>query len=254
MDNVKISTLYGTQKCSVYIASSVPHQIDVYWEFIFNSCKYKCIFECKDYKNKISKEKVATLDSISRDIVDSIPIIVSTKGFQSGAQAYAQSKNVTPFICRELTDEDWEDRVRSFEIHLIILGKPNVKLNIKKDTQWCEKNGYTNFKITNLKKAKIVDNEKNEIIEVELYIKNWLGLEYDAKKEEISFNNANIVYEPDCVDFKFLSIALDVTYDKTEEVIMIDGDDYIQGLVIDVVNDSRAIIMKNGEIKKINEK
>ena len=110
--------------------SGVEHQIDVYWDFIFNSIRYKYIFECKDYESKISKDKVATLESISRDIPNSIPVIVSTKGFQSGAQAYAKAMGVFPFICRELTDDDWQNRVKVFEIQLIVVCNPHVNIRV----------------------------------------------------------------------------------------------------------------------------
>lgn len=123
---------------------------------------------------KISKDKVATLHSISLDVSNSTPIITSTQGFQSGAEAYAKAVNVTPFICREFEDSDIEGRICSFEIHLIILEKPNVKIQIKKDEDWVIKHNYDNFNFTDLSAGTIIDYDAHQRITVENFVKNIL--------------------------------------------------------------------------------
>ena len=241
-----------TQNKIIKGTSGVSHQIDVYWEFVLDKNKYKCIFECKNYNSKISKDKIATLDSISKDIPDSLPIIVSTKGFQSGAKEYAKAKGVTPFICRVLKDDDLQDRVRSFEIHLIILGKPKVNVKVTKDDQWCKENGYNNFNMTKIKDFTICDYSTQQSYLLYDFIENWIKSNYEDRTETIHFDNAFLVYELDSVNFKFTDLIVSVIYEKTEEVIRVNGDDYVQGLLIDVLNNHRSIVYKTGEIKPLD--
>lgn len=234
--------------------SGVEHQIDVYWDFIFNTIRFKCIFECKDYGSRISKDKIATLDSISKDIPNSIPIIVSTKGFQSGAQAYAKAKRVTPFICRELSDDDWQDRAKVFEIHLIIIGKPHVNIRVESvDRFHPNDNGKTNSVcLTNYKETKLCDYEKGIEVSILDYVKEWLKIDCIDRQETIHFNNACLICEPEDLNICISNLFISVNYEKSEEVISIDGDDYIQGLIIDVINNQRAIVYNNGQIKQVD--
>ena len=209
--------------------SGVEHQIDVYWDFIFNTIRFKCIFECKDYGSRISKDKIATLDSISKDIPNSIPIIVSTKGFQSGAQAYEKAKRVTPFICRELSDDDWQDRAKVFEIHLIIIGKPHVNIRVESvDRFHPNDNGKTNSVcLTNYKETKLCDYEKGIEVSILDYVKEWLKIDCIDRQETIHFNNACLICEPEDLKICIYNLFISVNYEKSEEVISIDGDDYI---------------------------
>lgn len=233
--------------------SGVEHQIDVYWEFEFNNCRYKFLIECKDYNNKISKDKVATLHSISLDISDSTPIITSTKGFQSGAKAYAKAVDVTPFICREVEEPDLEGRVCSFEIHLIILGKPKVNIKIKKDDEWVQKHNYKNFNLTHLRFGTIIDYETNQRIIVEEFIKKELEKKQEDRKEKYNYSNAFFEYKDDDVYFKFTSLLIEIEYDKQEEIININGDDYIGAFLVDVLSKQNAIVYKDGQIKILND-
>ncbi len=69
--------------------SKVTHNIDVYYEFELNHIIHKVIFECKNWKTPISKEKILAFKSILDDIPNSAGVIVSTKGFQRGAKGFA---------------------------------------------------------------------------------------------------------------------------------------------------------------------
>ncbi len=44
--------------------SGVKHNIDVYYQFNLNGITHKVIFECKNWKKKISKKKVLAFKSI----------------------------------------------------------------------------------------------------------------------------------------------------------------------------------------------
>ncbi|MBQ9543883.1 MAG: restriction endonuclease [Clostridia bacterium] len=232
--------------------SGVEHQIDVYWDFIFNSIRYKYIFECKDYESKISKDKVATLESISRDIPNSIPVIVSTKGFQSGAQAYAKAMGVFPFICRELTDDDWQNRVKVFEIQLIVVCNPHVNIRVEYNDELHNNSNKKSISLTNLKETILYDYEKNVEISIFEFAKEWLKSSCEDRHESFHFKNAYLICEPEDLRIRISNLIISVSYEKTEETISIDGDDFIQGLIIDVMENQKAIVYNNGLIKQVD--
>ncbi|GIN74783.1 hypothetical protein J14TS2_52580 [Bacillus sp. J14TS2] len=66
--------------------SGVSHNIDVYYQFDLNGITHKVIFECKNWDNKVPKEKVLAFKGILEDIPNSVGVMVSAKGFQSGAK------------------------------------------------------------------------------------------------------------------------------------------------------------------------
>ena len=61
--------------------SGVEHQIDVYWDFIFNSIRYKYIFECKDYEKKSQKIKLLRLNLFQETYQIQFPLLFQQKDF-----------------------------------------------------------------------------------------------------------------------------------------------------------------------------
>lgn len=229
--------------------SNVEHQIDIYWEFSYLGKTYKCIFECKDYKNKISKDKIATLESISRDILDSIPIIVSTKGFQSGALEYAKAKKVTPFICRTLEDEDWTICVRDIELNLILLKGYGAKITFLCDKDWLEKNNCKNIDFGKCRYSTLINYETDETISIDEFIEKYkLNLTVE-KSKTIYFNNAFIKSDLENIYFKIKGLELSLNPIIETTNIEIRGDDYILGIIVDVIKDSRAVVTNEGKLK-----
>lgn len=74
--------------------SGVKHNIDVYYQFKLNGITHKVIFECKNWKTKISKEKVLAFKSILDDIPNSAGIMIAPKGYQSGAKQFAEHHGI----------------------------------------------------------------------------------------------------------------------------------------------------------------
>lgn len=70
------------------------HQIDVYVEGTYLGINFKWVVECKAWKSNISKEKVLALISIVDDIGADKGILLSEKGFQSGAIRSAEKSNI----------------------------------------------------------------------------------------------------------------------------------------------------------------
>lgn len=71
------------------------YQIDVYAEFTAMGAKFKVLCECKQYKNSVSREKVAVLHQKLQSIGAQKGILLSTSDFQSGAIKYAKEHGLT---------------------------------------------------------------------------------------------------------------------------------------------------------------
>lgn len=66
-------------------ASDGKYQIDVYAEFTAMGSRFKVLCECKKYKNRVNRDKVAILHRKLESIGAQKGILISTSDFQSGA-------------------------------------------------------------------------------------------------------------------------------------------------------------------------
>ncbi|BDZ30275.1 restriction endonuclease [Lactiplantibacillus sp. WILCCON 0030] len=87
--NIKVKTKYDIDG-----KSGTTHNIDVYYQFELNGIIHRVIFECKNWKNKVSKDKVLTLKAIIDDIPNSVGVMVAPKGYQSGTQTFAEHHGI----------------------------------------------------------------------------------------------------------------------------------------------------------------
>lgn len=75
-------------------ASDGKYQIDVYAEFTAMGAQFKVLCECKRYKYRVSREKVAILHRKLESIGAHKGILISTSEFQSGAIEYAKAHGI----------------------------------------------------------------------------------------------------------------------------------------------------------------
>ncbi len=97
--------------------SGVAHQIDVFWEFCQAGVPHRVIVECKHHGLPISLLHVRNLFAVAHD-VDARAIIVSTEGFQAGAEAFARYYGIGTKVLRKPRPEDWEGRIRDFHVDI----------------------------------------------------------------------------------------------------------------------------------------
>ena len=76
-------------------ASDGRYQIDVYAEFTAMGSQFKVLCECKKYKNRVNRDKVAILHRKLESIGAQKGILISTSDFQSGAIEYAKAHGIT---------------------------------------------------------------------------------------------------------------------------------------------------------------
>ncbi len=85
----------------MFVASDGNYQIDIYAEFTALEVKFKVLCECKKYKNKVNREKVAVLHRKLDSIGAQKGIMISTGGYQSGAIEYAKEHGIALIIVKD---------------------------------------------------------------------------------------------------------------------------------------------------------
>lgn len=75
-------------------ASDGIYQIDVFATYTALGAEMKIICECKQYKNRVNREKVVVLADKVRTLGAQKGILLSTAGFQSGAIQYAKEHGI----------------------------------------------------------------------------------------------------------------------------------------------------------------
>ena len=81
--------------------SGQKHQIDVYWEYERGGKKQRVAIECKNYKRRISLEKVCAFKGVLDDLDGVNGIMVTKVGFQKGAKVYAQKFGISLKVLRK---------------------------------------------------------------------------------------------------------------------------------------------------------
>jgi len=102
--NIKIETNKKlTDNCGI------EREFDIYWEYDLAGVTYKTVIECKDYKSRVSVEKIDALIGKTRDLPDVKAVFATKTGYQSGAKKKAEFNKIDLLIAREESDNDWQD-------------------------------------------------------------------------------------------------------------------------------------------------
>lgn len=116
--------------------SKQKHQIDVYWKFSIGGVTYQTAIECKRYKSPISIGKVRDFFGAMEDIGNINGVMVTTQGYQSGAETYAASKGIRLLIIRSPTDVDLSGLLRTIIIKFTAAIKNIVGRDIRLTDEW----------------------------------------------------------------------------------------------------------------------
>ncbi len=85
----------------------LKREFDIYWEYEIDGENHKAVIECKNYKHRVSVDRVDALVGKLTDFPGVHPILATTRGFQSGAQSAAESHGVELLVVREQNLSDW---------------------------------------------------------------------------------------------------------------------------------------------------
>lgn len=98
--------------------------IDVLWEVEGTSGeRVRLLFECRSYKRRITQQALhswrSIVDDVSEPGVQTIGVMVTTTGYQSGAQRVADTYGIVILELRAPTERDLANRWRSGRIELV---------------------------------------------------------------------------------------------------------------------------------------
>ena len=226
------------------------HQIDVYWEYEIAGVKNKVAIECKNYNKLVSIGKVRDFYGVLADIGNINGIMISKKGFQSGAITYAKKYGINLKELRKPTDNDWQGRMRKITLSTSII-YPRIKsLNIVVDEEWVR----SNFEIKKDDKfAYSINGLNNEIwitTSLREKIVNFLELQNQLPKETYGDNLVHDYHYDDgfietkeygWVKIKFIRFPFDLNPTKTS-VVVIDAAETTKAILKDAIDGSIKFI------------
>lgn len=244
-------------------AAGVEHQIDVYWTFTIAGIRYQVAVECKDYKNRISKEKIEAFHSILHDIGNITGVFATNVGYQSGAEKYAKKYGIQLMEIRHPNDKDWNGRIKNFQIDLHVRTITNISTQVfvdekrLKELNVCLPDGkdagrsYSGFTMIHFEEMIINQKviEKNSQIQLtDLAGKLPVGEPSTGNVFVFKFKNGIINLE----DVDLPIDAIQFTYDTCESVerIAINGEDEIKAIIKDKADGSITQIRRNGKVIK----
>jgi hypothetical protein len=114
--------------------SRVEHQIDVYWEFKQADITHRVLIECKNFGSNINLEKARNFFGVLHDIGNCVGIMVTKKGYQSGAAAFCKHYGISLKLLRKPKEKDWEGRIKTIYINII----PRVPVSNKEHPIVCK--------------------------------------------------------------------------------------------------------------------
>jgi hypothetical protein len=109
-----VATFFRSLGCDASVDEMVigvraKHKIDVFVKFKRFGMEIKWVIECKYWNTAVPKEKVLVLAGIVGDVGADRGILISKKGFQSGAILAAQRSNITLTSLKELKEISQSD-------------------------------------------------------------------------------------------------------------------------------------------------
>lgn len=103
---------------------ATDNRIDVLWEFKPASRRVvRLLFECRSYRRRINQQALqswrSVVDDVAKPGIETIGVMVTTTGYQSGAQRVADSYGIVIFELRAPTASDRANRWRSVRIAFV---------------------------------------------------------------------------------------------------------------------------------------
>lgn len=237
---------------------AAEHQIDVYWEYKIADTLFRVAIECKNYNSRVTIGKVRDFHSVLNDIGNIQGIMVSRKGFQSGAKEYAEYYGINLKEIREPEDADWKGRIKTIVMKLNMITTHIHERKINIDDEWMRNNdalpkGTTIYLQINDTTDNIwlVDSLGNKI-------SNFYQLDEKLPTDMKVAENVTYKYEFDNAflenteGIKFKISSIEYIYDVRESAmpdIVIDGTHTAKAIIKDALNGSIKFVNNNGIIK-----
>lgn len=116
--------------------SGQAHQIDVFWRFDVAGVEHRTAIECKRYMRPVSIDVVRSFSAVIEDIGNTCGVIVTTVGFQSGAQKFAASKGIRLLTLRSPRDDDLAGLILSIVLNIRAANRTTEGFDVGVSPEW----------------------------------------------------------------------------------------------------------------------
>lgn len=239
--------------CKYKGKSGVEHQIDVLTSHNDGIHDYLTDIECKYWNQKIDKDIVMKVKEIVLDCNFSKGIVVSKLGFTPDAIAYADYVGIGLVELREITDEDWKNRIRHIVINIVAhypelisvqveLGSDDINDGKKEEFQMMADSSMVEICYPDGKIVSMKDFILDEFVS---------KLNGDVKTEKYDFDKGTVLeYKEIAKKFFLRSITLTGRMASLASQSIINGDDHVLYYMKCIFEGYELAIGKNGEIYK----
>lgn len=133
-----VKKLYAKNEHSIHVernyrtkgASGRNREVDVRVTFGFNPHILTLGIECKYWSNKIDGDIIDVAAAKKEDLRLDKYAVITTVGFEAGAEIYAKSKGIDLFIIRPTVDDDFGYSGRLIKFKLVMQGSRPTDINI----------------------------------------------------------------------------------------------------------------------------
>lgn len=124
-------------------ASGTPYKSDIYWEYSIAGIKNCVTIECKNYNKNVDLPQVRNFARAIENISGLKGLMATKKGFSENAIKEASADNIDLIVIRELSEEDWQDRIKQINVKMLFDIPSRVTSIVPVfNKEWALQNGY----------------------------------------------------------------------------------------------------------------
>lgn len=239
--------------------SGCEHQIDVYWEYEVKGTIHKVVIECKNYNSTVPIGKVRDFFGVLYDLDGASGIMVSSKGFQTGAKKFAKHYGIS---LQSLRAPERNEPIGSITTqtsaniwHCLFLIDEEWAAEHKFDIQGL-RNFYAQFqpnKVDYWQKAThfpIETNDHNIRNSIGKVISSIETLERKLPQKTIPEKTVVFPFEDAWLDsrqygpIKIREVKFEWESNNQEVTINLAAEDFVEGILKDAINDTEEYVAK----------
>jgi hypothetical protein len=240
--------------------SGATAQFDVYWKFKQAGITHEVAIECKNYNSKVDVGEVRDFAYKLQSVGNLHGVIVTRVGYRRSAKIEAKMAGINLKKYQFPDEMDWKGRVRTIKMTVHILLLENIRRSFVFDREWYFKQhpktqqlqisiGASTDEIFFTKedgmRIKSLHELENELPRGEATAQNL--------QETIAFAEPTFLHAPEIPVLKINKVEFVYDVTSTEEEITLQGDEIIQGLLIDDDTGESILFYVNDEVRAIQQ-
>lgn len=105
-------------------------QLDIYWRFKVAGLEHKVVVDCKNYSKKVAVEDIRNLAFVVADIGATKGVMVTTIGYQKGAEKVAEKHSIDLKLVRSPKDIDWSGYIKVIQLNICAFSRELTSYNV----------------------------------------------------------------------------------------------------------------------------